>query len=446
MARCLIVPCLAAAGLVSAASNLSDAAAAALAYDRANYVNGVVTEDPFYTVLPPDAASAAPGTMLKVEKQTNATLFALPPTSSLSRFIYQSKTLNGSLVPVSAYVLWPYTPRKQKDGFAVVVWAHGSSGLTSNCAPSHIRNLWQHFLAPFLLSMQGYVVVATDYAGLGVPFDAKNNSIIHEYMASPSLANDVLYSVQAAQSAFPELSKDFVVFGHSLGGGAAWAVAQKQVNESTPGYLGAIAGSPTTAVLNETGIAGTAIAALIAPGVASAISGFKTTDITTPASQAALDQMFEYGGCMAMVDAGLLSAATSGAALAQDGWQQNPHIQEWQALTVSGGREIAGPLLVFHGENDPILTFNLTVAAVEDTILKFPNSQIEFIALPNVTHVPSLQAAQPLWMDWIAARFAGEPISNSSVLSTAEPAKPLEAQETAFNYYIGLATEFYQIP
>jgi len=219
-------------------TNLSSAAAAALAFDRATYVNGLVSDDPFYSVLPAGSENAAAGTLIKVERQSNTSLFTLPPTASLSRIIYQSKNLNGSLVPVSAYVLWPYTPRKQSDGFPIVAFAHGVSGLTNECAPSHIRNLWQHFLAPFQLAMQGYVVVATDYAGLGVPRDAKNNSIVHEFVTGPSQANDIFYSVQAAQAAFSELSKEFVLMGHSEGGGAVWSAAQRQVHEPVSGYLG----------------------------------------------------------------------------------------------------------------------------------------------------------------------------------------------------------------
>lgn len=108
------------------------------------------------------------------------------------------------------------------------MWAHGTSGGSKDAAPSRIRNLWQHFVGPYQLALQGYVVVAPDYSGLGLSQDALGKPIVHEYMASPSQANDLVYSAQAAQAAFHELSKQFVVVGHSLGGGAAWAVAQRQ--------------------------------------------------------------------------------------------------------------------------------------------------------------------------------------------------------------------------
>ena len=38
---------------------------------------------------------------------------------------------------------------------------------------------------------------------------------MNEYHFSPSQANDVINSESAAEVAFPELSKDFAVIGHS---------------------------------------------------------------------------------------------------------------------------------------------------------------------------------------------------------------------------------------
>lgn len=118
----------------------------------------------------------------------------------LSRIIFQSKTLNGSLAPVSAFILWLYSPRNLIDGHPVVAWSHGTSGIAPNCAPSHYKNLWQHSLAPYQLVLQGFVVVAADYAGLGVGKDALGKPIVLEYLASSSHAHDVFYSVQAAQT------------------------------------------------------------------------------------------------------------------------------------------------------------------------------------------------------------------------------------------------------
>lgn len=143
---------------------------------------------------------AAPVTVLKVEKDVDTSHFTIPPATALSRIIFQSKTLNGSLSPVSAFILWLYSPRNLIDGHPVVAWSHGTSGIAPNCAPSHYKNLWQHSLAPYQLVLQSFVVVAADYAGLGVGKDALGKPIVFEYLASSSHAHDVFSSVQATQT------------------------------------------------------------------------------------------------------------------------------------------------------------------------------------------------------------------------------------------------------
>lgn len=84
--------------------------------------------------------------------------------------------------------------------------------------------VWYGDEAPFTLALAGYAVVAPDYAGLGVWQTWGNSSkpIPHEYLASPAGGQDALYALRAARKAFEgKLSDDFVVVGHSQGGGVA---------------------------------------------------------------------------------------------------------------------------------------------------------------------------------------------------------------------------------
>ena len=83
--------------------------------------------------------------------------------------------------------------------------------------------------------------MASDHAGLGVERNVAEKIIDHEYFVSSSAANDLFYFTQAAQSAFSELSKQFVIIGHSQGGRAAWIVAQRQAISHVKDYFGAIA-------------------------------------------------------------------------------------------------------------------------------------------------------------------------------------------------------------
>ena len=169
---------------MSGSSHLPGNTEAALNYERSLLAHGSVTDDEFYKV-PANQSNATPGTLLKVEEKTDTTLYSLPPTTALSRFMYQSANLQGDPVPTSAYVLWPYQARTLPDGrYPVVVWAHGTSGLHENGAPSNAKTLTLHWMAPYPLALQGYVTVAPDYTGLGVGKTADGKDIIHQYTAN----------------------------------------------------------------------------------------------------------------------------------------------------------------------------------------------------------------------------------------------------------------------
>lgn len=417
---------------------------AALDFEKASWATGSVSEDPFYTVQSSTADSPA-GTLLKVEEDANATAFTLPPNTAISRFIYQSKRLDGLLVPVSAYILWPYSPRSQADGYQVVAWAHGTSGITDESAPSHFSNLWQHYLAPYQLALQGYVVVATDYAGLGVGKDSNGKAIVHEYIANPAAANDVIYSVSAAREAFPSLSKEFVVIGHSQGGGAAWATAQRNAIEATPGYLGAVAISPVTTTIELPDPTGSFLAAIMSESIAGTFPDFKTSDIIQPPAQQALKTLHEVKGC-GPVAVGLLTPLFIAGALLEPDWKENVYVRKFQDLVANGGKKIAGPLLVIHGQADANIDVNLIIAAVNETVSLFPSSEINFHLLPKTSHVATPTGSQHVWMDWIADRFAGRQAKPYQGASVAVPARPASSYSPELNWYIERATKSFHAP
>ena len=97
----------------------------------------------------------------------------------------------------------------------MIAWAHPTSGVVKACAPTLMPdNSGMIWGLPDMLA-QGYVVVATDYPGLGTPG-------IHPYLIGISEARAVLDSVRAAR-ALPNTgaSNRFAVWGHSQGGHAA---------------------------------------------------------------------------------------------------------------------------------------------------------------------------------------------------------------------------------
>lgn len=117
--------------------------------------------------------------------------------------------------------------------------------------------------------------------GLGVARNVSGKPI--EYVANPAHASDTFYAVQAAQMAFPEVSKWFVVMGNPQGGGAA----QRQALEPVDGYLGALSISPVTQVLDlsENGNPFIPILGLfVIPGISGVFSAFDPLDILNPVS------------------------------------------------------------------------------------------------------------------------------------------------------------------
>ncbi|KAG7007488.1 hypothetical protein G7Y79_00009g025970 [Physcia stellaris] len=409
-------------------------------FETENWANGSVIEDPFYKTSPDDA-NIEPGNALKVEHETDTTRYHLPPATAISRFVYQSEDYRGSRVPVSAMMLWPYSPKTLEDGYPIVAWAHGTSGTTPDSAPSNHKSVWQHFLAPYQLVSNGYVVVATDYAGLGVHRMPSGDFITHEYLASPSHANDVVYAVQAAQSIFSELSKRFLVLGHSQGGGAAWATAHRQAIKPVAGYLGAVAVSPVTTIVDQPEPFRSILALATCPGLASISNEFMINDVLTELGL----QRLEFIEATGVGVAAALFMLRDENLLDPD-WDQDIHLQKFHEEISNGGKEIAGPLLVIHGESDDRLSPAATARAVDKTAVDFPSSQLEYVSVPDVTHVPALQASQRLWMEWIADRFAGREAKQGVQRTVLERARGAGAYQKEQNWYVEAATQFYHAP
>ncbi|KAK5165965.1 uncharacterized protein LTR77_008889 [Saxophila tyrrhenica] len=419
----------------------------AIHFEQSNWATGSIHDDPFYTP-PSNASCAPPGSLLKVEDYTNTTLYTLPPNVALSRIIFQSAIyLNdhtNAPVPASAYILWPWHPRidPATGKYAVVGWAHGTSGIFGECAPSHIRNLWYQYSAPFILALQGYVVVAPDYTGLGVDRWPNGTKIQHPAFNNPAHANDLFYSVEAAQKAYPdELSERFVLFGHSQGGGAAWGAAQRQARQPVEGHLGTIAASPVTDIVMQYRITPDAGWPFeLVPGLLSTIPDFDDSDFLTPKGVRHYDLLAEIGGC-----ASSYLPLFYQPKLLKPGWDTTPAMQEFQNLTGNGGRPISGPMLVLQGTGDVVITTNLTTHFVKETCALYPNSEIEYALFEGADHVPTLYASQRIWLDWIAERFEGKPVKKGCEHRMYRPARRVEAYQQELAYYMEIATQSYEV-
>ena len=422
--------------------DIADNASRAWNFEQSTWATSSINTDPFYTA-PSNNSSTAPGTLLRVEEVTDTSRYTIPPSNALSRILFQTRTSNGSTVPTSAYILWPYTPKLREDGkLPFVVWAHGTSGLFGNQAPSHLKGLSAQFSAPYILTLQGYVVVAPDYAGLGVSRTADGKSIEHEYLANPSHANDIFYSAQAARMAFPRLTKQFVVFGHSQGGGAAWAAAQRQAVEPVEGYLGAIAASPVTDLMKLPSD-GPLLEVLITYTLYTVKMLYPRFDYNDVLTAEAAKRWALYLNLKGGV--GVAFALLLGIPLLRPDWRQNAHLLDFINRTSNGGKETSGPILVLQGQSDTNISPETTTQALDATCLAHPDSQIHYHAWEGITHVPVLYASQQVWLDWIADRFAGKAVATGCSKTLHTPVLPIERYQSDLNWITKEATQFFEL-
>jgi len=187
----------------------------------------------FYT---PSTAlsSGAPGDVLSKEP------IALDPSMHGTgwRVTFVSTTPAGDRVPVTGVLIQPRSTKPAK-GYPVVVWAHGTTGLGDQCAPSAYEPFALSGVAPLIDA--GYVIAAPDYEGLGIPDE------IHPYLVGEASGHNVLDAARAARTIGG--SNVVLAWGWSQGGHAAlFARSLQPVYAPELDFRGAAAQAPVTDV------------------------------------------------------------------------------------------------------------------------------------------------------------------------------------------------------
>lgn len=161
-------------------------------------------------VSPAQLRKAKPGYVFHIYPQIGGA----PANAKAFRIIYRSTNLKGEPIAVSGTVIYPAGPAP-REGRDVIAWAHYTTGVSSRCAPGLLPNLSGTIPGLEDMLKRGYVVVATDYEGLGTPG-------VHAYLVGESEARSVIDSVRAARNLKGARATDrFAVWGHSQGGHAA---------------------------------------------------------------------------------------------------------------------------------------------------------------------------------------------------------------------------------
>lgn len=125
---------------------------------------------------------------------------------------YTSETVAGDPTSVTGWIAIP----EVQGPMPVMAWAHPTAGLGDDCAPSRAGGR-----TPFDFSHEleaGWVVVATDYEGLGGPG-------LHPYLVSESEARSIFDIARAAHELDKRVGTDLLLWGFSQGGHAAMSAA-----------------------------------------------------------------------------------------------------------------------------------------------------------------------------------------------------------------------------
>ena len=167
----------------------------------------------FYT--PPDPLPPGePGDLIRIEPLTGD--FTVPGADAY-RMLYRTQWPDGRERVSGGMVFIPQA-EAPAEGRKIISWAHPTAGMGDACAASRAQKPTN--LLSWLPAMinNGWVVTATDYAGLGTPGTEL-------YLIAEAEVADVVNAVRAArQVEGAQAGTDYGVFGHSQGGHASlWA-------------------------------------------------------------------------------------------------------------------------------------------------------------------------------------------------------------------------------
>src|SRR3954451_3760875 len=171
----------------------------------------------------PSAHAATPkhGQLLQSRKLTGEPALTSAGKNWLVK--YRSVGVDGKAITVSGTVSLP-KGKAPKNGWPVISYDHGTTGIADQCAPSrdatdNPAHLYNSYVYPLLNRWlkAGYAVVRTDYQGLGT-------AGAHQYLVGVAEGRSTLDIVRAAHSLDKRISNRFAIAGHSQGGHAAlWA-------------------------------------------------------------------------------------------------------------------------------------------------------------------------------------------------------------------------------
>lgn len=360
------------------------------------------TPSAFYTP-PQPLPQGKPGSIIRREPL----LSNLPKGAQAWRVMYRSTDLKGRPIAVTGTVVAPTGASVKPRN--IIAWAHGTTGIRPECGVSHTSDPYQQTPAIERMLAEGFVVVITDYPGLGTPGT-------HPYMVGSVAAQSVLDSVRAARQ-IVEVSagNQFVVWGASQGGNSAlWTAQLVKAYAPELKLLGVAASAPA---INLRGIAkfnldkpaGGIFLGYVFEAWATVYPGADLDAIIKPEERATFNRMIEP--CFT-APAGFLpiikNLQTPAQYLSVDILKTEPWSTLFEKNTPSGS--IKAPILIAHGTADPLIPIELNEAEAARRCKA--GEDVQFARYPGSSHDAREDTAVYI-LGWTVDRFAGRPTSSN---------------------------------
>jgi pimeloyl-ACP methyl ester carboxylesterase len=398
--------------------------------------------------VPPFYAAAS---QLKPQGKLGTVLSQQPVATSIPgaqawRIAYVSSDHRGQPTVTTGLVVAP-KGKPPAGGRPIIAWAHGTTGAAQNCGPSQVEDpaqplneyfliggtSWTDFGVPAVNQFikAGYVVVATDYQGMG-------GGGRNQYMVTPTQAHDTIDSIRAAGSlGLAGGNKKAAIYGWSQGGGVVLTAASspdyvKRAGTAYDGIelVGFVAlAPPDVAVLAPQGPLDEAAAQKAFAGMAASFSDnvfnfthfalsiwamtnafpqLKLTDIFTDDGAKALDEIISKKCMHAAADTVSYAFGANFKSLMRDtpvnaaGWVS--------ALVASAVPDVkpSAPVIIFWGTKDTAVP-PIMGQLYREQMCK-AGANVARVQLPGEqTHYSTPPTAEPTYVPWLLDRFAGKP-------------------------------------
>lgn len=363
------------------------------------------------------------------------------------RIAYISSDMTDKPTISTGLVIAPVGPAPA-GGRPVMSWAHGTTGTAQNCGPSQVvspaaplneyflptGNSWTDYGVPAVAELiaAGYVVVATDYQGLG-------GGGRHQYALAETQARDSIDAIRAA-GAMKETGAGLqaVIYGWSQGAAAAITAASMADYITRKGtafdgvkLVGAVAMAPqyfrafaASGPLTDESAAAALTGATKA--FSNSVNNFNHLVMTLWAEQAAypdklaLTDVFTEDGAK-FVDEIMNNKCVHGASdsITYSYGDQfagllrtnAANAKLWvQTLIDSAGPDIkpTTPVIIYWGTKDVVVPPAMH-KLYRERMCQLGGNVTRVQLKGDLTHFATPGASQPLYLPWIADRLAGKP-------------------------------------